>query len=626
MKGQKKFYTGTFLRTLKGYGFVRPDGDRVDADVFIPPGRFNGAMHEDRVKYCLTKVSHNGRVGKRAEGEIVKVLEYGYTEIIGTFQRQKNFGVVVPDDRKVCEDIFIAKKHSLNANTGDKVAVAPLRDKPSNFVSGKVVAVLGPENAPGVDILCILRSHDVPLEFDKKTLAEADSLPDVVCAKDMANREDLRGQTIITMDGANTKDVDDAISIEPTGDGGYRLGVHIADVCHYVRPKSALDKEAYRRGTSIYPVDRVVPMLPKKLSNGICSLNSGEDRFALSCIMDIDKKGAVVKHHIAETIINVKKAVNYDTALCLLTNADSPFLEEYEEYLPMLKQLEALMHILQKKRLRRGAFFFDFSESNIILDAKGRPVLVEPRKRSVTTGIIEECMLVCNETIAEFFFKLEIPFVYRTHEKPDAEKVKEFELFLHTVGYTLSGKGSKAMQKLLSKIEGKPEETVISRMMLRSLKQARYTAECDGHFGLAAKYYCHFTSPIRRYPDLQIHRIIKEYLHGELNQKKQSRYTKVLPTICQHCSKTERMAEALERETEQLKKAEYMQTKIGQEFEGMVTGITSWGVYVELENTIEGLIPQALIQMGCIYNMGDKVKITVERVNLADKTIDFRVH
>ncbi len=628
---------GVFSGNAKGFGFVIKD-DGSSPDIFIPASKTNGAINKDKV---LCKIVDDDNM-RRPEGEIIKVIERGYNEIIGTFQKVRSYGFVIPDDKKLPDDIIVYEKNSKGAVTGHKVAVKIIKSKEDGKnAEGIITEILGHKNDPGVDITSIIRSLNIPMEFDQEIFNELDYITEDIPEAEIARRKDLRNVQTITVDGPHTKDVDDAVTLEILENGCFKLGVHIADVTHYVKYNSALDKEAFKRGTSVYLVDRVIPMLPHKLSNGVCSLNAECDRLALSCIMEIDKSGVVLSHEIANTVINVDKAINYDIVNEILTDESTHYIQENTEFLSMLKGLEELSTILRKKRIKRGALEFDFPESEIYVDENGKPTDIVLRKRNVATSIIEECMLICNETVAERFFWLELPFVYRSHEEPDSEKLRLLSEFARHFGYRLKGQGNHAgsLQALLSKIDGAPEETVISRVMLRSLKQAKYTADNLGHFGLCAKYYCHFTSPIRRYPDLQIHRIIKMHLDGADESTFASLRDK-MPEITRQCSVTERNAEVCEREVEDLKKAEYMENHIGEEFAGVISGVTSYGIFVVLPNIVEGMIEVSSLYDDLYvydkdsmsftgshtnkkYGIGQKVNIKVKGVNVDAHTIDF---
>ena len=637
---EKEIYTGKFIANAKGFGFV--EVEELETDIFIGDMDVKGAMHGDTVEVRIRTY----RGGKRPEGVIVKILERGITEVVGTFQRRKNFGFVVCDNQKILQDIFIPLEVMNGALDGQKVVAeitqyAEKGKKPE----GKIKEVLGFLEIPGTDILCIAKEYQLPLGFTEKQLNQAERIAKPVSEADMFGRMDLRDTVMVTIDGEDAKDLDDAVSMEKVGDL-YRLGVHIADVANYVQESSALDKEALKRGTSVYLVDRVIPMLPKALSNGICSLNAGEDRLALSCMMDVDDKGNVVNHTIAETVIHVNERMTYTSVKKILEDQDEAEREKYKELVPMFEMMAHVAGVLRDKRARRGSIDFDFPETKVKLNALGQAVDILPYERNTATKLIEDFMLLANETVAEHFFWQELPFVYRTHEKPDPEKMAKLGIFIRNFGYYFkAGNGEvhpKELQKLLDKISGAKEEALLSRLTLRSMQRAAYTTECSGHFGLAAKYYCHFTSPIRRYPDLQIHRIIKDSLRGRLNERKLAHYTKILPEVAMQSSKMERRADEAERETVKLKKAEYMKEHLGEIYEGVISGVTNYGIYVELDNTVEGMVHVNSMRndyyyfdeihyelvgqdSGVKYKLGERVLVQVKRVDMVSKTIDFRL-
>ena len=640
-KSQVKLLVGTFTSHPKGFGFVTIED--MDEDVFIPADKTLDAMHKDTVEI---QVISGKAPGKRAEGVVTKIVERGMKTVVGTYESSKNFGFVVSDDPKFSKDIFIPLERSKGAVAGHKVVVEITSyGKNGKNPEGKVIEILGHINDPGVDIISLVRAYGLPEEFPERVMNQAERVAPQVSTADMAGRKDLRDMQMVTIDGEDAKDLDDAVSLT-VEDGLYHLGVHIADVSNYVQEKSALDREALERGTSVYLVDRVIPMLPHRLSNGICSLNQGEDRLALSCLMTLDEKGNVVDHEIAETVICVDRRMTYTNVKKILLEEDSEVTEAYKEFVPMFKDMEKLAAILRNKRRKRGSIDFDFPETKVILDEQGKPVDIRPYERNVATKIIEDFMLVANETVAEDFFWREIPFVYRTHDNPDPEKIRKLSTFINNFGYSIHVGGDevhpKELQKLLEKIEGSDEEPLISRLTLRSMKQARYTTECTGHFGLAANYYCHFTSPIRRYPDLQIHRIIKETLRGRMNENRMEHYNSILSGVAKQSSERERRADEAERETIKLKKVQYMEQFIGETFTGVISGVTEWGFYVELPNTVEGLVRVAALRddfyqyyestyelVGEVTNKRYKLGQTVE-VRLVDadsfmRTIDFEL-
>lgn len=637
MKPENVALVGTFESTSRGFGFVVIP-DRED-DIFVKANDTMNAFYHDKVKVVIT-TEKNG--GKRAEGKIVAIVEHEVKEVVGTFQKNRTYGFVIPDNAKINCDIFIPQEFMNGAVEGSKV-VASISDygSQSKNPQGKVTEVLGHIDDPGVDIMSIIKAYDLLVEFPESVKKAINDIPDVVSEKDKAGRVDLRNVQMVTIDGEDAKDLDDAVSISKEGPV-YHLGVHIADVSHYVTEGSALDKEALKRGTSVYLVDRVIPMIPHKLSNGICSLNQGEDRLALSCLMDIDEKGNIVGHRICETVINVDRRMSYTSVKKIIVDNDTNEIMKYKELVPMFHMMEEAAELLRKKRFARGSVDFDFPESKIILDENGHPTDIKPYDRNVATKIIEDFMLAANETVAEDYFWQDMPFLYRTHENPDPEKMRKLATFINNFGYTLrltDDLRPKEIQKLLSEIEGSDAENLISRLTLRSMKKAKYTTECVGHFGLAAKYYCHFTSPIRRYPDLQIHRIIKENLHGGLSPKRAAHYDAILPDVAVQTSAMERRAADAERDTDKLKMAEYMEQFVGETFDGVVSGVTAWGVYVELPNTIEGMVSinnmkgfytfdeehyEMVGELGNrSYKLGQKVKVVVIGTDKILRTIDF---
>lgn len=640
-KQEVKPVTGTFISHQKGFGFVEVEG--VEEDYFIPAEYTGGAFHQDIVEIALLRKPD----GKRQEAKVIRIVEHGIREVVGTFQKNKAFGFVIPDNQKLAQDIFVSKERSKGAVDGHKVVVE-ITDygKSGKKPEGKVIEILGHINDPGVDIMSIVKAFDLPVLFPEKVLNQAERVAQDVSEADMAGRVDLRDVQMVTIDGEDAKDLDDAVSLT-VEDGMYKLGVHIADVTNYVQEYSALDREALKRGTSVYLVDRVIPMLPHALSNGICSLNEGVDRLALSCLMTINKKGEVVDHKLCESVIHSNRRMTYTSVKKILEDRDAEEIAKYEELVPMFEQMGELAAILRKKRHKRGSIDFDFPETKVILDKKGHPVEIKPYERNTATKLIEEFMLIANETVAEHFFWQETPFVYRTHETPDAEKIEKLVTFIRNFGLNLKAGHRedihpKEIQKLLDTISGTDAEAMISRLTLRSMKQAKYSTESTGHFGLACKYYCHFTSPIRRYPDLQIHRIIKEEYRGRLNEDRVAHYRGILDQVANQSSTTERRAEEAERETIKMKKAEFMEDKIGETFEGVVSGITGWGIYVELPNTVEGLVHYTRMpgdrfffnettyemigeMTGRKYCLGQTVRVVVVDVDKISRTVDFAI-
>lgn len=667
--------TGIFCGTMRGFGFVSIDGED---DIFIPEEETHGARNKDKVQISIRENSNHGNghdkrngyngkrdSGKRSEGTVLKILERGNDSIVGFFRTRGKAGFVTPDNQKFGSEIYIEKECTAGAVSGSKVVVE-ITDYGNGERSpkGRVIEILGHIDDPGVDILSVIRGNGLPVEFPPEVLRETSQTPTELSEEDYNGRTDIRNLLTVTIDGEDAKDLDDAITIERT-EQGYRLGVHIADVSHYVKEKSPLDKEAYKRGTSVYLVDRVIPMLPHTLSNGICSLNAGSDRLTLSCIMEIDKSGNVMSHEIAETVIQVDRRMSY-TKVFELLNASGALKEEVicnwiggktkeqiineeteqygTQYIEMFRLCLELSEIIREKRRKRGSLDFDLPETKIELDSEGHPLSVCPYERNRAHMIIEDFMLVANETVAEEYYWMELPFLYRTHENPDEERIQKLNVFINNFGYSIHLSNEevhpKELQKLLGKIAGTPEEMLISRLALRSMKQAKYTPTCDGHFGLAAKYYCHFTSPIRRYPDLQIHRIIKENLHGKLKENRVTHYHSILPEVAIQTSRTERRAEEAERETEKMKKAEYMQQFIGEQFTGVISGVSSWGIYVELPNTIEGMVRISELtddyyvydegnyrmvgeHNGIEYKLGQKLEVIVTNVDTIIHTVDF---
>lgn len=638
-KHSDKELIGTFISHPKGFGFVEIDGR--EEDLYIPENYVNGAFHKDTVKVTLL----SGQNGRRQEAQVIEILARGMKQIVGIYDKSnKNYGFVIPDNTKISEDVFVPVERSKGAVSGHKV-VCEITDygKNNRKPEGKITEILGHVNDPGVDIMSIVKGYELPVEFSEKIMHQVENVSNEVSEADMAGRRDLRGVQMVTIDGEDAKDLDDAVSLTKEG-GQYLLGVHIADVTNYVQENSALDWEARERGTSVYLVDRVIPMLPHKLSNGICSLNAGENRLALSCLMTIDKKGEVVSHEIVESVIKVDRRMSYTSVKKILEDRDEEEIKEYKELVPMFECMKELAGILREKRKKRGSIDFDFPESKIILDKQGHPIEIKPYERNVATKIIEDFMLIANETVAEHFHWLELPFVYRTHDNPDPQKIDKLSTFIRNFGYSIKSKQEeihpKELQKLLAKIEDTPEEALISRLTLRSMKQAKYTIDCTGHFGLACQYYCHFTSPIRRYPDLQIHRIIKEQIRGRLNEKRIDHYNEILPEVAKHSSEMERRADEAERETDKLKKVEFMEKHIGEIFEGVISSITAWGVYVELSNTIEGMIHVSMLPGDYFYydeetyemvgqatdvryKLGQTLKVRVNATDKILRTIDF---
>lgn len=625
----------------KGYGFVLPE-EEGRKDVFIPKNYMGTAMNGDRV---VAKIVKEDVEGKKCEGEIVQILERAINVIIGEYEDSRNFGFVIPDDKRMLQDIFISKKDRHKAKTGDivKVEITKWPDgkkKPE----GKIVEILGQKGDIGIDILSVIKRYALPEEFPDEVLSFANQIEEEIPSKEIKRRTDYRDLRMVTIDGEDAKDLDDAVSIERLEGGLYRLGVHIADVTHYVRENNPLDKEALKRATSVYLVDRVIPMLPKKLSNGICSLNPQVDRLALSCLMTINSKGKVIEHEIHESVIRTNERMTY-TDVTKILEGDEELSAKYDYLLDDFKAMEELCRILNNARMKRGAIDFEFAESKIILDEKGKPIDIKPYERAIANRIIEEFMLICNETISEHFYWVGVPFIYRIHEEPDSEKLEKFKEFIFNLGYQINwGKeiNPKSLASVIELVKGKDEETVVNTLLLRSMMQAKYSAEHEGHFGLAAEYYSHFTSPIRRYPDLQIHRIIKEVLNGKVDEKRAKKLSKIVAEAAKQSSEMERVAQEAEREVDDLKKAEYMKDRIGQEFEGIIGSVTSFGAFVELPNTVEGLIhitdfkddyyifdEVRLNLVGertkKVYKLGDRIKVVCSKVDMDNREVYFEI-
>ncbi|WP_286925421.1 MULTISPECIES: ribonuclease R [Lysinibacillus] len=634
---------GKFIGHAKGFGFVTPDIEGMD-DVFIPPHEVNGAINGDIVLIRVLKESF----GDRREGTVTKVVERGQTSFVGTFQANRGFGFVVLDDKKLPMDIFIAKGDTLGAVDGHKVVVE-VATWPEDLKSatGYITKILGHKNDPGVDILSILYKHDIPPEFPDEVIAAAQRVPDEITEADIEGRRDLRHETIVTIDGADAKDLDDAVTVTKNGDGTYKLGVHIADVSYYVTQGSVIDIEAYDRATSVYLTDRVIPMIPHRLSNGICSLNPQVDRLTLSCEMIIDANGNVISHEIFQSVIKTTERMTYKDVYKILVEQDEDLIARYEPLVPMFKNMAELSSILRHKREMRGAIDFDFKESKVIVNEDGWPVDIELRERTVAEKLIEDFMLAANETVAEHFHWMNVPFLYRIHEDPKPEKLQRFFEFVTNFGILIKGTGNtvhpKALQDVLKAIEGMPEEPVISTMLLRSMQQAKYYPESLGHFGLSTDFYTHFTSPIRRYPDLIVHRLIRTYLiNKDTSRETIAQWSMAMDEIADHTSERERRAVDAERDTDSLKKAQYMSDKIGEEFEGIVSSITNFGIFVELPNTIEGLVHISNMtddyyhfddrQMMMIgertnrqFRIGDEVMVRVANVIIEESSIDFEI-
>ena len=639
---EKKTLEGIFSSSGHGYGFVHVEG--MDDDFFVSEKNTGTALHGDTVRIDPYEIGYR-RSGKSREAVVVEVLERAIDIVVGTYDAaREHYGFVIPDSTRIDQDIFIPVEDSMGAADGHKVVVK-ISDYGSSHRSpqGVVTEILGHVGDPGIDILAILKSYGMEADFPEDVVKEAAKIPRKLRDADYNGREDIRDLDMVTIDGSDTKDIDDAVSLKMDG-ANYELGVHIADVTHYVKEGSAIDKEAISRATSCYPVDRVIPMLPQALCNGICSLNESVDRLALSCFMTINPDGDITDHRFALTVINTNHRMTYSDVDKIITGKDEALIAKYADVSAMLFKMHELALILRHRRKKRGSIDFDIAETEIRLDDKGHPVEICPHERNNATKLIEDFMLAANETVAEHFFWADIPFVYRIHENPDMDKIRKLATFIRNFGYGIKVKDDeihpKEVQKLLAGIEDTPEEALISRLTLRSMQRAKYSTVCDGHFGLALKYYCHFTSPIRRYPDLQIHRIIKEYLGGKLDDDRMEHYSKILGEICHHSSSRERMAEEAEREIDKLKKAEYMQDHIGEIYEGVISGVTNWGLYVELPNTVEGLVHISKIEgdyytynedtyeligrgTGRRFCLGARIRVVCNMVDLSDRTVDF---
>ncbi|KGP91590.1 ribonuclease R [Pontibacillus chungwhensis BH030062] len=635
---------GKIQMHAKGFAFLIPDEDDKD-DVYIHHSDLQSAMNNDRV---LVRVDSRGEEGKRPEGIVIRIVERSTQEIVGTYDDNGYFGFVIADDKRIPNDIFVPKAANNGAVDGHKVIVR-LTKYPEGRMSaeGEVVQILGHKNDPGIDILAIIHKHGIQSDFPEEVIEQATNTPDEIDPSEIKNRRDLRDEQIVTIDGADAKDLDDAISCRKLDNGNYHLGVHIADVSYYVEEGSPIDKEARDRGTSTYLVDRVIPMIPHRLSNGICSLNPQVDRLTLSCEMEIDSNGEVVNHEIFQSVIKTDERMTYADVKSILVDDDEELKERYEPLVPMFKDMENLASILRSKRMERGAIDFDFKEAKVLVDDEGKAEDVVLRERSVAERLIEEFMLAANETVDEHFHWMDVPFIHRVHEEPDESKLQHFFEFITNFGYNVKGVSNdvhpKALQNLLESVKGTQEDMVISKLMLRSMQQARYDENNLGHFGLSTPFYTHFTSPIRRYPDLIVHRLIRTYIiEGKLDQQTRKHWKEEIPEIARHSSDRERRSVDAERETDDLKKAEFMQDKIGEEFEGVVSSVTGFGLFVELPNTVEGLVHVSYLtddyyhfdersyamigeRTGKVFRIGDEVTVRVEKVDLDERVVDFEL-
>lgn len=626
----------------KGFGFLLPE-EKGHPDVYIHANDMNGAMNGDTILVRITKGA-----GDRLEGEVLRVVTRVNEKIVGTFQDEQHYGFVIPDDKRISKDIFIPKDMTGGATNGQKVVVKLNRFAEGRMnAEGEIIEVLGDKGDPGVDIVSIIRKFNLPEAFPEEVLQESDSVPEQISEGDLAGRRDLRNKKMVTIDGEDAKDLDDAVSVERLPNGNVLLGVHIADVSYYVKEGSVLDQEAFNRGCSVYLVDRVIPMLPPRLSNGICSLNPQVDRLTLTCEMEMDEDANVVNYDIYPSVIRTNERMTYSNVRKIIEDNDAELIERYSDLVDDFRLMADLSNRRRQSRMNRGAIDFDFAESKIIVNELGKPVDIKKRERTVAEMLIEEFMLAANETVAEHFSRMNVPFIYRIHEDPDGDRLQQFVEFVSNFGYTVRGKADKVhprvLQQLLEEIKGTKEEIVISKVMLRSMKQAKYDAENQGHFGLSAEFYTHFTSPIRRYPDLIVHRMIREMIgKTEFDEERINLLYKKMPEIAQQSSERERVAVDAERETDNLKKAEYMLDKIGEEFEGLISGVTSFGMFVELDNSVEGLVrmsyltddyyhfhdrQHALIgeRTAKVFRIGDEVKVRCINVNVDDHTIDFEL-
>lgn len=638
-------FEGTYRKNQKGFGFIKIE-NRED-EIYVSKENSNNALNGDKV---IVEIIEEKSKEKKAEGRILKIIKHEKDTVVGIFQNNKNFGFVVPDDKSFGTDIFISKKNFGKARNNHKVLVQITKyPEKGKKAEGKIIEVIGNVNEAGVDMLSLIKEYDLPYKFPEEVIEEAKKQGDEIDKKDIPNRVDLRDKIIFTIDGEDAKDLDDAVRVEKLENGNYKLDVHIADVSYYVKQDSKLDKEAVIRGTSIYMLGRVIPMLPRELSNGICSLNAGEDRYTLSCSMEIDKKGKVISSSVYKGIIKVTERMTYTDVQKILDKSDKKVLKRYEKYIQEFENMKELATILKNRRLEQGYLNLDIPESKIVLDTDGKAIDVKKYETNFANEIIEQFMLTANETIAEKFYWLDAPFIYRVHENPDLEKITELNKFLFNFGYKIKANKDnvypKEFSKVLEEVRGKEEERVVSNLILRTLKVARYEAENKGHFGIASKYYCHFTSPIRRYPDLFIHRIISKYIENnyDIKEKEIQKLYDLAEKRADSSSEREKIATKVEREAIDIKKAEYMENKIGEVYEGIVSSVTQFGIFVELENTVEGLIrfenlgdeyfiydenKKILIgeRTNKIYKIGDKVKIKVIKANKLLRQIDFELY
>ncbi|GGB35988.1 ribonuclease R [Lentibacillus populi] len=635
---------GRIQMHAKGFAFLIPD-DEDQRDIYIHHSDMASAMNNDKVLVRLEKKSDGG---SRPEGTVIRILERAVHTVVGTFEDNRAFGFVIADDKRIPNDIFVPKGMTMGAVSGHKVIVHITKyPEDRKSAEGEIIQILGHKNDPGIDIVSIIYKHGIKIDFPDEVLAQAANAPDTIKEEEIVLRRDLRDETIVTIDGADAKDLDDAVSVKQLDNGNYQLGVYIADVSYYVKEGTPMDKEAFERGTSVYLVDRVIPMIPHRLSNGICSLNPQVDRLTLGCQMEINTKGEVINHDIFQSVIKTTERMTYRDVNKILVDKDKELRDKYDALVPMFEKMEKLAAILRGKRMGRGAIDFDFKEAQVLVDENGKAEDVILRERSVAERLIEEFMLAANETVAEHFHWMDVPFIHRIHEEPDQGKLQHFFEFLAGLGYVVKGTANEvhpqALQKVIEEVQGKPEEMIVSKLMLRSMKQAKYDPQSIGHFGLATEFYTHFTSPIRRYPDLIVHRLIRTYLiEKQMDKQTIQAWKERMPEIARHTSEMERTAVDAERETDDLKKAEYMQDRIGEEYTGVISSVTNFGMFVELENTVEGLVHvstltddyyhydernQALIgeRTSNMYRIGDEVRVRVESVNLDERAVDFEL-
>ncbi|UOQ48228.1 ribonuclease R [Gracilibacillus caseinilyticus] len=635
---------GSIQMHAKGFAFLIPEEEGM-ADVYINHADLGSAMNGDKV---FVRVDHHDDTSKRAEGVVVRIIERFTSEIIGTYEDNGAFGFVIADDKRIPNDIFVPKGEAKGAVGGHKVIVEITKyPEGRKSAEGRVVNILGHKNDPGMDILSIIYKNGITIDFPEDVLKQAESISKEIPEKDLEGRKDLREETIVTIDGADAKDLDDAVTVKKLENGNYKLGVYIADVTHYVEENSPIDREAYERGTSVYLVDRVIPMIPHRLSNGICSLNPQVDRLVLGCDMEINPKGEVVNHDIFQAVINTTERMTYKAVNQILVDKDQEQIDRYQSLVPMFEDMEELAEVLRKKRFGRGAIDFDFKEAQVLVDQEGKAEDVVIRERSVGERLIEEFMLCANETVAEHFHWMDVPFIHRIHEDPDPAKLQTFFEFIARFGYVVKGSSNEihpqALQNVLDEVAGTEEDMIISKLMLRSMKQAKYDPQGIGHFGLATEFYTHFTSPIRRYPDLIVHRLIRTYLiEKKLDQNTRHHWKDKMPDIAKQASLKERAAVDAEREVDDLKKAEYMQDKIGEEYDGVISSVTNFGLFVELPNTVEGLVHVSYLtddyyhfderayamigeRTGNVFQVGDAITVKVAQVNLDERSVDFEI-